>query len=35
MEKIGCGLERAIVHAGLPHVLYRIKREMYVQVPRL
>jgi ribosomal-protein-alanine N-acetyltransferase len=24
MEKAGFGFERAIVHAGLPHVLYRI-----------
>ena len=27
MEKVGCQFEREIVHAGLPHVLYRIKRE--------
>jgi [ribosomal protein S5]-alanine N-acetyltransferase len=26
MEKVGCQFERHIVHAGLPHVLYRIKR---------
>jgi [ribosomal protein S5]-alanine N-acetyltransferase len=26
MEKVGCQFERDIVHAGLPHVLYRIKR---------
>jgi ribosomal-protein-alanine N-acetyltransferase len=24
MEKVGCKFERHIVHAGLPHVLYRI-----------
>jgi [ribosomal protein S5]-alanine N-acetyltransferase len=30
MEKVGCQFEREIVHAGLPHVLYRIKREEYV-----
>jgi [ribosomal protein S5]-alanine N-acetyltransferase len=29
MEKVGCTFERDIVHAGLPHVLYRIKREEY------
>jgi RimJ/RimL family protein N-acetyltransferase len=31
MEKVGCQYERDIVHAGLPHVLYRIKREDYVR----
>jgi RimJ/RimL family protein N-acetyltransferase len=31
MEKVGCRFERAIVHARLPHVLYRIKREAYVR----
>jgi [ribosomal protein S5]-alanine N-acetyltransferase len=31
MEKVGCQFERDIVHAGLPHVLYRIKREDYVR----
>jgi RimJ/RimL family protein N-acetyltransferase len=25
MEQVGCTFERNIVHAGLPHVLYRIK----------
>jgi RimJ/RimL family protein N-acetyltransferase len=30
MEKVGCTFERDIVHAGLPHVLYRIKRQAYV-----
>jgi ribosomal-protein-alanine N-acetyltransferase len=30
MEKVGCQVERDIVHAGLPHVLYRLKREEYV-----
>ena len=30
MEKVGCQFERDIGHAGLPHVLYRIKREAYV-----
>jgi [ribosomal protein S5]-alanine N-acetyltransferase len=30
MEKVGCTFERDIVHAGLPHELYRIKREEYV-----
>ncbi len=30
MEKVGCKFERDMVHAGLPHVLYRIKREAYV-----
>jgi len=30
MEKVGCTFERDIVHAGLPHVLYRITREDYV-----
>jgi RimJ/RimL family protein N-acetyltransferase len=29
MEKVGGTFERDIVHAGLPHVLYRIKREVY------
>jgi ribosomal-protein-alanine N-acetyltransferase len=29
MEKVGGQFERDIVHAGLPHVLYRIKRETY------
>jgi [ribosomal protein S5]-alanine N-acetyltransferase len=29
MERVGCTFERDIVHAGLPHVLYRIKREAY------
>ena len=24
MEKTGCGYERDVVHAGLPHVLYRV-----------
>jgi [ribosomal protein S5]-alanine N-acetyltransferase len=27
MEKVGLRYERDVVHAGLPHVLYRIKRE--------
>jgi ribosomal-protein-alanine N-acetyltransferase len=31
MEKVGCTCERTIVHAGLPHVLYRIKREAFVR----
>jgi RimJ/RimL family protein N-acetyltransferase len=31
MEKIGFSFERDIVHAGLPHVLYRIKRELHVR----
>jgi ribosomal-protein-alanine N-acetyltransferase len=31
MEKVGCTFERDIVHAGQPHVLYRIKREAYVR----
>jgi [ribosomal protein S5]-alanine N-acetyltransferase len=31
MEKVGCKFERNIVHAGLPHVLYRITREAYVR----
>jgi ribosomal-protein-alanine N-acetyltransferase len=31
MEKVGCQYELDIVHAGLPHVLYRIKREDYVR----
>jgi ribosomal-protein-alanine N-acetyltransferase len=26
MEKAGLGYEKDIVHAGLPHVLYRIRR---------
>jgi [ribosomal protein S5]-alanine N-acetyltransferase len=30
MEKVGCKFERHIVHAGLPHVLYRITRQEYV-----
>jgi [ribosomal protein S5]-alanine N-acetyltransferase len=30
MEKVGCRFERHIVHAGLPHVLYRITRQAYV-----
>jgi hypothetical protein len=30
MEKVGCKFERHIVHAGLPHVLYRITRQDYV-----
>jgi [ribosomal protein S5]-alanine N-acetyltransferase len=30
IEKVGGQLERDIVHAGLPHVLYRIKRAAYV-----
>jgi ribosomal-protein-alanine N-acetyltransferase len=29
MEKIGFAFERDIVHAGLPHVLYRIQREQF------
>ena len=29
MEKVGLRYERDITHAGLPHVLYRIKREQY------
>jgi len=29
MEKVGLRYERDIDHAGLPHVLYRIKREKY------
>ncbi len=31
MEKVGGQFERDIVHAGLPHVLYRITREDYVR----
>jgi hypothetical protein len=27
MGKVGCTAEREIVHAGLPHVLYYIKRD--------
>jgi len=30
MQKVSCTFEREIVHAGLPHVLYRIRREEYV-----
>lgn len=30
MEKVGFQFERDIVHAGLPHVLYRLKREKYL-----
>jgi RimJ/RimL family protein N-acetyltransferase len=29
MEKVGCTFERNIIHASLPHVLYRIKRQEY------
>jgi ribosomal-protein-alanine N-acetyltransferase len=29
MEKVGCTFERNILHASLPHVLYRIKRQEY------
>lgn len=29
MEKLGLRYERDIVHAGLPHVLYRIRRDDY------
>ena len=29
MEKVGCTFERNIIHAGFPHVLYRIKRQEY------
>jgi [ribosomal protein S5]-alanine N-acetyltransferase len=29
MEKVGCTFERDIIHASLPHVLYRIKRQEY------
>jgi [ribosomal protein S5]-alanine N-acetyltransferase len=31
MEKVGGQFESDIVHAGLPHVLYRITREAYVR----
>jgi hypothetical protein len=34
MEKAGLRYERDIVHAGLPHVLYRIKREEYGKLVR-
>jgi len=30
MEKVGCKFERDIVHSGLPHVLYRLTREVYL-----
>jgi RimJ/RimL family protein N-acetyltransferase len=26
MEKLGMAYERDVVHAGLPHVLYRLRR---------
>jgi ribosomal-protein-alanine N-acetyltransferase len=29
MEKVGCTFERHLIHAGLPHVLYRVHRQQY------
>jgi [ribosomal protein S5]-alanine N-acetyltransferase len=30
MEKVGCTFERELVHAGLPHVLYRQNRDHFL-----